>query len=202
SRALTATLTELRLEGVESAQLLTGGEPGKDLSALLSLYEKTMDETSLADLPALLRMATAAAMDGRHRFLGLPLILVDPPLDSGCSRELLAALISRSPRVLAAVLNADEAPCRFLTKALGVDAEDVNPGGAGSDLDRVRTWLFSPQSPQPELADDSLDYFSAPGEGMECVEIARRIRFLSGAGIPFDRVAVLLRDPERYQAFL
>src|SRR6185436_5937128 len=33
-------------------------------------------------------------------------------------------------------------------------------------------------------------------------EIARRIRILTGAGIPFDRVAVLLRDPERYQPFL
>src|SRR5260221_3690043 len=108
SRALTNTLTELRLDGVASADLLTTGEPGKDLSALLALYEKTLDETSLADLATLLRMATAAALDGQHRFAGLPLMLLDPPLDSALSRELLAALISRSPRVLAATLTGDE----------------------------------------------------------------------------------------------
>src|SRR5207247_7257600 len=112
---------------------------------------------------------------------------------------LLAALISRSPRVLAATLNGDE---EALARMLDAPAEDVNPGGTGSRLDRVRTWLFSPQAPQSEIEDDTLDYFSAPGEGMECVEIARRVRILSGAGVAFDRIAVLLRDPERYQPFL
>ncbi len=199
SRALTTTLTELRLEGVDSTELLTAGEPGKDLGALLALYEKTLDETSLADLATLLRMATSAALEGRHRFAGMPLILVDPPLDSALSRDLLAALISRSPRVLAVTLSADG---ETLARMLDVPAEDVNPSGADADLDRVQTWLFSPQAPPSDLADDTLDYFSAPGEGMECVEIARRIRILTGAGIPFDRVAVLLRDPERYQPFL
>ena len=38
--------------------------------------------------------------------------------------------------------------------------------------------------------------FSAPGESLEAVEIARRIARL---GIPFDQVAILLRQPDRYQ---
>src|SRR5207249_6813648 len=102
-------------------------------------------------------------------------------LDSAVSRELLAALISRSPRVLAVTLSADSA---ILARMLGTPAEDVHPSMPGADLDRVQTWLFSPQAPQSELLGDTLDYFSAPGEGMECVEIARRIRILTGAGIP------------------
>src|SRR6185369_8152110 len=132
----------------------------------------------------------------------IPLILVDPPLDSALSRELLAALISRSPRVLAATLMGDPVRLKALAQMLGAPVEELRPIGPSADLDRVKAWLFSPQAPPSELADDTLDYFSAPGEGMECVEIARRIRVLTGAGIPFDRVAVLLRDAERYQPFL
>src|SRR5437867_5918398 len=85
ARALTATLTELRLEGAHPIQLLEAGEPGKDLSVLLALYEQTLDKESLADLPALLRFATAAALEGKHRFAGLPMVLIDPPLDSALS---------------------------------------------------------------------------------------------------------------------
>src|SRR5437588_12173511 len=39
SKPLTSTLTALRLDGVDPAALLAAGEPGKDLSALLELYE-------------------------------------------------------------------------------------------------------------------------------------------------------------------
>ena len=44
--------------------------------------------------------------------------------------------------------------------------------------------------------------FSAPGEGRECVEIARRVLALARDGVPFDRIAVLLRSPEDYRAHL
>src|SRR5256885_17230237 len=60
-------------------------------------------------------------------------------------------------------------------------------------------FLSSPQAPESDHWDESLDYFSAPGEGMECVEICLRIR---GLGVPFDRIAVLVRDPDRYHPFL
>ena len=44
--------------------------------------------------------------------------------------------------------------------------------------------------------------FSAPGEGRECVEIARRVLSLARRGVPFDRIAVLLRSPEGYRSYL
>ena len=44
--------------------------------------------------------------------------------------------------------------------------------------------------------------FSAPGEGRECVEIARRVLSVARDGVPFDRVAVLLRSPDGYRAYL
>jgi ATP-dependent helicase/nuclease subunit B len=195
SKALTATFTELRLDEFESARLRETGQPGKDLAALLALYEEKMDQAALADMATLLRLATAAALDGKHRFANLPIILFDPPLDSVCARDLVQALVSRSPHVLAVTLAGD----KQIYEAV---AETIEPTSAPSQLDRVRTSLFLPQAAASDETDESLDYFSAPGEGGECVEIARRIRRLSDADIPFDRIAVLLRDPERYQPFL
>src|SRR5690606_24456297 len=42
----------------------------------------------------------------------------------------------------------------------------------------------------------------APGEGRECVEIARRILAEVRDGIRFDEIAVLLRAPQRYVGLL
>ena len=45
-------------------------------------------------------------------------------------------------------------------------------------------------------------FFRARAKEWSRVEIARRIRKLTEADTPFDRIAILLRDPERYQPFL
>ena len=50
--------------------------------------------------------------------------------------------------------------------------------------------------------DDTVEAFSAPGEGRECVEITRRVLSLARLGIPFDRIAVLLRSPEAYRSYI
>ena len=42
---------------------------------------------------------------------------------------------------------------------------------------------------------DTVEVLSAPGEGRECFEITRRVLSLARGGIPFDRIAVLLRSP-------
>src|SRR5205085_4461302 len=56
--------------------------------------------------------------------------------------------------------------------------------------------------PPPAEPDASLQLFSAPGEGREAVEIARRVVAEARGGTPFDRMAVLLRNPETYAALL
>jgi CRISPR/Cas system-associated exonuclease Cas4 (RecB family) len=43
---------------------------------------------------------------------------------------------------------------------------------------------------------------SAPGESRECVEIARRLLRAAAEGVPFDRMAVLLRSVEEYRPHL
>src|SRR5262249_28157561 len=66
---------------------------------------------------------------------------------------------------------------------------------------RLQQHLFSEGSSTAEAADsDEVLIFSAPGEGRECVEIARRVLSLARDGVAFDRIAVLLRSPEQYRA--
>jgi hypothetical protein len=45
-------------------------------------------------------------------------------------------------------------------------------------------------------------FFSAPGEGRECLEIARRIVQEARRGVPFDEIAVFVRAPEGYVGLL
>src|SRR5207248_2753942 len=161
-------------------------------------YESALDEARAADLAIVLRLATAAARQGKSRFAGLPLLLIDPPADSAAARELLTAFVAHSPRVLAITLAGDELQTAFLRGLLGAEPVE-STAAAATTLDRTRIFLFAAQAPESPAWDDSLDYFSAPGEGAECVEICRRIR---RAGVSFDRIAILLRDPDRYHPFI
>src|SRR4029077_7363270 len=45
-------------------------------------------------------------------------------------------------------------------------------------------------------------FYSAPGEGRECVEIARRVLQEAARGVSFDEMAVFLRAPDPYVGLL
>jgi ATP-dependent helicase/nuclease subunit B len=198
ARALSATVGELRAQGVSPAALANAGPPGADLAQMAALYEEEFRDRLLVDRPALLRLAAEAARAGGHRFVGLPLLLLDPRIENAAQRDLLAALVEKSPTVLAIALDRDEDLIHQLTHIVGQPVSHaVTP--ARTTLDRLRAFLFSTGTSQTSPSDDTLEFFSAPGEGLECVEIARRIRRLAAQGFAFDRVAILLRSPERYQ---
>ena len=184
ARAVARTIAELRLEGVRPEQVAATGLPGRDLAQMAALFEEELANRSAADFALLLRYAIGAAREGKHRSLGLPVVLLDVDLEMALLGELAEAVLGRAPAVFDARL---EAPA----------------GGAGiqpaNTLDRIRESLFAETvSPNGE-PDSSLDYFSAAGESLECVEIARRIRKSAAASVAFDRMAILLRSPERYQ---
>ncbi|HKC56971.1 MAG TPA: PD-(D/E)XK nuclease family protein, partial [Vicinamibacterales bacterium] len=64
-------------------------------------------------------------------------------------------------------------------------------------------FLFETEHQPPERAPDgSLELFSAPGEGRECVEIARRILAEARRGVRFDEMAVFVRSPQSYFGLL
>src|SRR5262249_24091388 len=47
-----------------------------------------------------------------------------------------------------------------------------------------------------------VEFFSAPGEGRECVEVVRRILHEVKRGVPFDDIAIVVRAPESYWGLL
>jgi ATP-dependent helicase/nuclease subunit B len=194
-RAVAHTITELRLQGIRADDLAATGAPGVDLALLMNLYLGELEQRSLADLPLLLRFAVEELSQNNHRLTGLPLVLLDLTIESQSHEKLLAALIERSPAVLGTAITGDEQPLQSLLSAIPENLDDKTPV---TTLDRVRYWLFSPQQP-PAAAPDLHLIFSAPGENLECVEIARRIRALAEQGINFDRIAILLRNVEQYQ---
>ena len=194
-RAVAHTIAELRLAGIPARELAATGAPGRDLALLMAFYEQELEERSLADLATLLRLAAEEATHQAHRLTGLPLLAVDVTIESQSHEKLLAALIDKSPNVLATAITGGE---QSIAAVLGVAAEDLDGTSASTTLDRVRAWLFSPDQPPAAQADPEL-LFSAPGENLECVEIARRIRALAARDVPFDRVAILLRDVDQYQ---
>ena len=188
ARALAKTITELRLQNAT---------PHGDLAHLLNLYERELEQRSIADLTLLLRLATNEAAQTDHRFMRLPVVLHGLAIESAAHERLIAALVERSPNVLATAITGDDA-IQSLEKILGVTAHNIDAAPPDATLDRVRTWLFS-SDPPPAAPSDPALLFSAPGESFECVEIARRIRAMAEQGTPFDRIAILLRNVDPYQ---
>ena len=184
ARALARTIVDLRLAGVEPEQLASAGLPGTDLGRLLELYQAELEERSLVDLAGLLALATEAASSGEHPWVGLPLARLDADLESPAHREFFRALAARSTEVLEAELG--EGPS----------------GDPAHTLEHLRQYLFSPEPKRFTGNDGRFEFFSAPGEGLEAVEIARRILRLAREGVAFDQVAILLRNPDRYQPMI
>jgi ATP-dependent helicase/nuclease subunit B len=201
-RALAATLSELRLEGVAPAALAAAGAPGADLSRLLELYEQELARRSLADRADILRFAAEAA--STSRFAGLPLLLLDIRLDSAAARDFCAAVTDSAAGVVATGHSGDRVSVGALSTILGSEPEDLDAARpTATALDRLRRFVFVAEVPSAGGASDpTLEFFSASGEGLEAVEIARRLRLLAEQGVPFDQVAVLLRNPEGYLPLL
>ena len=192
-RAAARTIAELRLAGIPAEDLAARGAGGADLAELMNRYERELEERSLADLATLLRLAAEEVSSGAHRLVALPLIFFDITLESRSQANLVRALSGKAPAVFACAVSGND----DLARALGMEAENLDSTPAVKTLERVRTWLFSTGQPPEAPADPEL-LFSAPGESLECVEIARRIRALAER-IPFDRIAILLRNVEQYQ---
>ena len=77
----------------------------------------------------------------------------------------------------------------------GIDLSD-------DGLDRVRRQLFAQGATPVGDPLDEVELFSAPGEGREAVEIARRVLREARAGTAFDQMAIALRAPQQYAGLL
>ncbi len=184
ARALARTIAELRMARVECAKLSETGAAGRDLASCCNA-------TTMSSKPESSPMRRACsswrrcATESKHRWLGLPLLLLDVQLDFPAQRDFFESVASRAPSVLVCELH----------------------DGAGTDpAPDFRTGTF-----------ESLSVFSRAARGQSRwragnVFRARRRTGSSGdraahrearaSGKPFDRIAILLRSPERYQPMI
>src|SRR5277367_3145827 len=206
SRALARTLIELRWNNIGPDDLRAIGGPGEAIAATLAQFDAELADAKLIDRAGMLKVATRAVLASEPpRFVGLPVLLLDPSVDSALDRDFIAALAARSPSILATIPAGDAPVKTILEDALGVRATALAPGvddNLAPSLQRLQTHLFSDTAPPERAVDETVTVVSAPGEMHECVEIARRIVAEARRGVPFDRIAVLLHDPIRYAPYL
>jgi ATP-dependent helicase/nuclease subunit B len=191
ARAVAQTVLELRLAGLKPVDV----EPrAPELARVLAAFEAHLDAQKLADRAAILELAIGAAGQSPA------LLLLDVPVWTALEARLVGRLAA-SADTLATIPAGDHRTLErlrgHLPSAELVESDEV-PSGA---LGRLQVSLFSEEARTAESGNDVV-FMSAPGESRECVEIARRILREAEAGVPFDRMAVLLRTPAQYRAHL
>ena len=196
-RALSRTLAELRMAALTPSQL-SGHAANKDLSALL---ERAIDERQRAgavDYAEMLETATAELRANSDLLGGKTALLLDVAIASKAEASFIKAVIAAAGSVVATFPSSD---ARTLAH-LGIAPQAFGREGGPKALDRLQRYLFADEAPPAGAIDDSVELFSAPGEGREAVEIARRLMQEAARGVPFDQMAVLLRAPQTYLGVL
>jgi CRISPR/Cas system-associated exonuclease Cas4 (RecB family) len=193
-RALARTLQELRLAGVDAKHLVRAARGGSDLADLLERVEESFERASSVDRAVLFETATSVI----RRAHPAPLVvLIDLAVDRRSEQSFVDALVAGAETAVATMPASDREGIARLEAMDGV-VEDCG-GNRDGDLACLRRYLFSPEAPPAERKlDGSLEFFSAPGEGREAVEIARRILREAHNGVRFDEIAVLVRSPQNY----
>jgi CRISPR/Cas system-associated exonuclease Cas4 (RecB family) len=197
-RALARTVSDLRLAGLAAVAVASAGPAGADLAALLQQIEQELDAGGIADRARLFAAATAAVpVDGA---MSAALVLLDVAITSPAEAAFAQALARASQQVLAVCPVHDGEACRVLQDAGGV--LELREEYGGGDLASLRRHLFAEAAPPRRELDGSLQLFSAPGEGREAIEIARRVLEEARRGVPFDDMAILVRSPQHYHGLL
>jgi RecB family exonuclease len=195
-RALARTLHELTLAGVDASALACLPLGGRDLARLLGRFEEQFSAASATDRATLFEAAGEAA----QTLAPYPLLLLDVPVDSAVEFAFVEKLIAAAPDVLVTVPFGDIVALDRFEKH-GLRPEVLRPSGQ-SDLTALKRYVFATRQPPERKPTGDVRLFSAPGEGRECVEIARRMLADARAGVPFDQMAVAVRSPREYAGLL
>ncbi|MYN66428.1 MAG: PD-(D/E)XK nuclease family protein [Acidobacteria bacterium] len=199
-KALAHTLLDLRLAGVSANPLTRLPQSGPDLAGLLDRLEELMVLAGVCDRASLFDEATRVLTSPDASWLPMPTLLLDVPFDSEAEAQFLWAVIERSPQTCLTIPDGD-LPAITQVRERPLPSEFLDED-EGTDLTRLTRHLFRLDPPPEREPTGELVWFSAPGEGRECVEIARRILVEAAAGVRFDEMAVLVRSPPQYQGVL
>jgi RecB family exonuclease len=202
-RALARTFAELAMAGVQADADVSRLD--QDLARLLARYRALLEQGALADRARVFAEAARAALESGQAPVGLPLLLWDVRVATPAERALVEALVRRARECLATVPALDARSLQALQEVLATEVRTPRDGAVAgppaTTLQRLQGQLFSVPEHAGELGED-VAILSAPGEARECVEIARRILREAERGVPFDRMAILLRAPELYRVHL
>jgi ATP-dependent helicase/nuclease subunit B len=196
ARAVARTLAELRLTRIAPQRLASVPQAGPDLADLIDRFDTAFADASTIDRAMLFDVAARVITETP---LAETIVLLDLPLDHPAERALIDALIGRAD-VLATVPYGDASAAYFESRGAQVEFPGTRQQG---DLGFLRRFLFTSDTPPAERAlDGSLHFFSAPGEGREAIEIARRILAEAARGVPFDEMAIFVRATPNYFGLL
>lgn len=200
-RAMGRAVDALRMAGVTRSKIAS---VDAELAAFFEAVEAEWRTAGLADRAGVFEAALSALRDPdfRRRVEGDRFLILDARVWTELEGRFVAALIGRGGELLATVPEGDDRTLRALEEA-GARRSDPprTDGVVTGPVGRLHAHLFGP-APSESGADDAVTVFSAPGEGREAVEIARRLTALAEAGTPFDQCAILLRQPEDYRPYL
>jgi CRISPR/Cas system-associated exonuclease Cas4 (RecB family) len=199
-KALARTLLDLRLAAVASGDLTGLARSGTDLAVLLDRVDTLLDEAGASDRASLFETATQALGSSVTRWPPMPLLLLDVPFESEIETQFLWALVQQSPQVMITVPAGDSTAVSRLAKR-GVRIQIVDEA-EHNDLTQLAHYLFSKEPPPERTRTGELIWFSAPGEGRECVEIARRILKEAIRDVRFDEMAIVIRSTQQYTGLL
>ena len=199
-KALARTLLELRLASVGSGDLAGLPRGGSGLAALVDRVDILLTEAGASDRAALFETATQGLRSPVTGWATMPLLLLDVPFESEIEVKFLWTLVQQSPHVMITVPAGDVSAIDQLEKR-GVKIQTLEQAEQ-NDLTQLTRHLFSTDPPPERTRTGELVWFSAPGEGRECVEIARRILKEADRGVRFDEMAIIIRPIQQYTGLL
>src|SRR5690606_3563634 len=135
------------------------------------------------DRATLLESAAEAVERDTTMIHGAALLLLDVAVATPADRLFVAALARRANSMVATVPTGDQRSLDALV-SIGFDSTPT-PSSPRLDvgLSRLQRFLFTREEVPQGSFDDSVQLFSAPGEGRECVEIARRVLDEAARGV-------------------
>ena len=191
--ALTRTVRELRVSGINSGNLKKGCflSPAKenDIRLMLSEYEKTLKDKKLVDTAGIIEMAIANIGKGKEAGECKYLIFSRHYM-RGIEKEFVKKLCAKDLVII------KEDPVFRLDKPSDMwPAEDAaEKPKCDTDIERLK-WLFGSKKAPPPFKDGTIDIFSAIGYRTEIREALRRI---AAGKIKVDEAEIVYTDRENY----
>jgi ATP-dependent helicase/nuclease subunit B len=206
-RAAARTLDELQMAGVAPGTLRELDPAGADLAELLVRMEAESRQAGTSGRARLWEAATEQVTGGQAD-VPASLVLLDIPITTAAEERFVSALVARSSSAVITVPAGDTRTLEALarlpeTASIRAEAEPrARQSAPATALSRLQQHVFATDAPPAGTLDESVTLFSAPGEGREAIEIARRILAEADRGVAFDEMAVLLRAPHAYFSLL